>query len=100
MIMGDLDTGFDLEAASRILNVGAVTEDECRNCWAFRSCTLCAKKADNNDVHLSSTSKLENCDETRADAYSRLKFYLLMKEIPLFYQEQTRAKEKKEGEVI
>ena len=44
MCIGTLDDGFNLENAQKILNVGKLTEESCKNCWCFRYCTLCAKR--------------------------------------------------------
>ncbi len=44
MHLGNLDTGFDMGNTNSILNIGKLTKDECKNCWAFILCTICAKK--------------------------------------------------------
>ncbi len=90
MCIGTLDDGFYEENAQRILNIGHLTENACKKCWCFRYCSLCAKKADTGSRHLSAKFRLSHCNESKAMAYSKLKQYLLFKEIPVFYPAQTR----------
>lgn len=80
MQIGNLDTGFILEKAQRILNIGKLTEKECRNCWAFRFCTICAAKADEQGK-LSKDKKLENCKLTRETIHNLLKDYCILREL-------------------
>jgi len=91
MCIGSIDSGFNIEKAYRILNVGSLTEAECRNCWCFRLCTLCAKKADDNSEELSERVKKSYCPEIRIGAYSTVQQYLLFKEIPVYYPNHVRA---------
>ena len=97
MCIGTLDDGFNLENAQKILNVGKLTEESCKNCWCFRYCTLCAKKADDGSGQLSAEEKLSHCKEARAGAYNQFCENLLMKEIPIYYAEQVRCRDEKGG---
>lgn len=47
--IGSLENGIDIARAKEILNIGKITEDECKECWALRLCmgclnTLCYSK--------------------------------------------------------
>lgn len=88
--IGSLDKGIDVQKARELLNVGAITGEICRNCWSFRRCTLCAKKADNNGKSLSPQFKLSHCQEVRASAYAELRQLLLLQEVELYYTEHAR----------
>ena len=57
--MGHIDTGFDIDKARALLNIGKLTEKECKQCWAFRFCSACAVQADNLE-ELSAEKKLQN----------------------------------------
>jgi len=46
MKIGHIDHGFDLEKIEQLLNVGKLTEEECKACWNFVNCTLCCVAAD------------------------------------------------------
>ena len=91
MCIGSLKDGFNHRAAQNMLNVGVLTESECKKCWCFRHCGTCVKKADDGSNALSKNVKLSNCDEMLSSAYSKIQQYLLLKEIPLFYPKQIRG---------
>ena len=90
MSMGNLQDGIDFEKAKKILNVGSLTTNECRQCWCFRFCDMCVKRADDGTAILSAERKLTYCEGTRFLAYSKIKNYLLYKEIAMYYQNQAR----------
>ena len=90
MCIGSLENGFNLDNVHKLLNIGRVAEDICKNCWCFRYCGLCAKKGDDGSEELSEKVKLFWCEGTRASAYEKCRRYLLLTEIPVFYQNQAR----------
>ncbi|WP_066718703.1 radical SAM protein [Clostridium sp. Marseille-P299] len=90
MCIGSLEEGFNYENASAILNVGKITESACKNCWCFRYCTICAKKADDGTDKLSDIVKISNCDEVKRATINKLKHYLLFKEVPFYYSAEVR----------
>jgi len=100
MCIGSLDDGFDHSSIYNQLNIGALTEDECKKCWCFRHCLLCVKKADDGSVNLSANRKRTFCKGVETAVYSDLMYYLFFKEIPLFYQKQTRIDQPSEGVTI
>ncbi|QNK41196.1 Cys-rich peptide radical SAM maturase CcpM [Caproicibacter fermentans] len=98
MCIGRLDKGFDFEQTDHLLNIAKLTEKTCKNCWCFRYCTICAKKCDVGASELSGDAKLSFCQESKDMAYSKLRQYLLFRELPFFYADQTRLV-RKEGTV-
>lgn len=80
MKIGNIDTGFDIAKIESILNVGRVSQENCRNCWAFRFCYMCAAFAD-NDTELSVDKKVSNCGEVRSLMEQALKDYCTLKEM-------------------
>lgn len=100
MCIGTLDDGFELRNADRLLNVGHLTESACRQCWCFRYCGMCAKKADVGVGELSAEAKLSSCEQFRGMAYSKLRQYILFKEVPAFYAAQTRCVGEEGGKTI
>ena len=72
MYLGNLDDGFDYENARRLLNIGKLTEESCKNCFAIRNCTLCAKHCDNNGV-ISAAVKRSYCRESKSAFLEQLK---------------------------
>ena len=77
MNIGSIYEGFDYLKIRRILNIGELTEDECRKCWAFRFCTLCAAAADDNG-ELSRSKKLEQCQYVIKHIETSLKEYCML----------------------
>lgn len=41
--IGSVDSGFNMENARNIMNIAESIIENCKNCFAFRHCTLCAK---------------------------------------------------------
>lgn len=72
MYLGNLDDGFDFENARKLLNIGNLTAENCKNCFAFRNCMLCAKHCDNNG-ELSSVVKRSYCRESKSTFLDQLK---------------------------
>lgn len=75
MKIGNLEEGYDYEAIFKLLNVGKLTEEECKNCWAIRFCSVCAINIDNLD-QLSRDLKLQECKITRRRILSTMKNYV------------------------
>lgn len=88
--IGTLEGGIDIEAAKRFLNVGTVTEEQCRKCWCFRYCTTCGKKADAGTDKMEAEKKLQYCSDVRARTYDKMMLYLLFKELPFYYEDGGR----------
>lgn len=68
MKIGSINEGLNLEKVKYLLNVGKLTEDKCKNCFAFRGCIVCSAMADNGDEgnnKLSRDLKLEACSRSR-----------------------------------
>lgn len=80
MKIGHLDTGFDLEKVENVLNVGKVTEEDCKSCWAYRQCYLCAKFADSVTSGYSAEEKRSYCKEVLFQVEENLKSYCMLRE--------------------
>lgn len=60
MKLGDIYSGYDIDKINRLLNIGALTQNECLKCWNFAHCGLCASAAD-AEGSLSIEKKLSYC---------------------------------------
>lgn len=80
MKIGNIYKGFDLKKMEHILNIGKLTENFCRNCWAYRFCYLCAAFADNTE-ELSIEKKISNCATVRYSTEEHLKNYCMLREM-------------------
>ena len=88
--IGSLDDGFDIEKANRILNIGSITANTCRECWSLRYCSLCAKRADDGSPNLSIKKKMSHCKKVHADTYTKMRQYIMFQELGLYYADQTK----------
>jgi uncharacterized protein len=80
MKIGNIKQGFNLENIRNILNIGKISEEKCKNCWAIRFCYLCATFAD-NEKDFSFMKKTNKCAEVRKRSEERLKNYCTLKEL-------------------
>ena len=77
--IGHIDTGFDMDQINKVLNIGLLTEKECKTCWNFLHCGLCAVSCDGVTA-LSRQMRLEKCNSTKNDTLYLLKAICLLLE--------------------
>ncbi len=78
--IGHIESGIDLEKARELLNIGKLTEKNCKNCWAIRYCSLCLVACDN--LHeLSGAHKLRFCRLVTADVEGSFKDICVLKDL-------------------
>lgn len=80
MCIGSLDKGYDIDRAREILNIGSLTQEECRNCWALTRCQVCASQIEDGDS-LSIEKKMKRCAEVRAFAAQDLLDMIMLREM-------------------
>jgi len=78
MKIGDVDSGVSVEKANIVNNVGKITEDECKKCWAILHCTMCAAHADDL-VGFSKDKKLKKCATVKAQVEDMFKDVCFLK---------------------
>lgn len=74
-IIGNINYGLDLNKIIKILNVGSLTKDECKKCWALRFCSICVRQC-TYDGDLSRMMKLDECKRQKENTLSFLKKYI------------------------
>ena len=60
-VLGNIYDGFDYKQIKKLLNVGALTAEKCRNCYAFNLCSICERYCNAGD-ELSGAAKSEYCE--------------------------------------
>ena len=71
--IGSLDSGIDIKSALKLLNIGALTSEECKRCFAFRFCSICCSHCvDSENNCLSSTCKFTECENQKRIAIAFL----------------------------
>ncbi len=85
--IGNLEQGFDVEKAQKILNIGIVSESDCRNCWALGLCTACIGQFDYSKENAESEKK-RLCGSIIASASERIRGKILLYELQRYYKER------------
>lgn len=80
MRIGNLKNGFDLNKSQSLLNIGQLTAEQCKNCWAINHCGACAKKADSG-LCLSGEIKQKACQSMRRNVESDIRAEIMRREI-------------------
>ena len=98
MKIGNLHDGIDLQKVSDLSNIGALTSEECKNCWAFRLCSICPKCAD-AITHLSGERKIKYCAASKMNAEHILKEQILLKTAPSYYNKTFQKRRGRRGKI-
>lgn len=59
-VIGNIDEGLSLEKCEKLLNIGKITEEKCKGCWAIAHCKFCFIQADSGG-ELCPKCRLEKC---------------------------------------
>ena len=79
MKIGEMDKGTDVSKVSKVMNIGKITEKECKNCWAISWCSMCALYAE-KDGKFDSAAKRKNCYKSLIEAQEKLLNICTLKE--------------------
>ncbi len=85
MCIGSLTEGFRISRVKELLNIGTLTEEECKNCWAIRHCTLCAKTVDGG-AELSAGKKIKQCPQVRNHLEEKIQLLIFLDELKSDYE--------------
>lgn len=88
MRIGNIKTGFNQKKSFDILNIGKLTKNQCKNCWAIKYCTACVRICDNGES-LDKQKKLKHCKQIKINISERMREIILFTEI-----EELRGDEK------
>lgn len=77
-IIGNIYEGFYHDKVKRLLNIGLLTEEECKNCWAIRLCKECPLVTDNVDG-ISRDKKLKECEAQKRLIKELLRDYAVLR---------------------
>ena len=75
--IGDLSAGFDYEAIEKNINMGKITEEQCKQCWCMRFCNVCvAKCIDPETGIMNSESITKICNLIKKQTLAFLRKYV------------------------
>lgn len=77
-LIGDIENGIDISKVSTLLNVGKITEDQCKNCWAISQCKTCFIHADDGKK-LSAQKRLQRCLDIKENILEDFKDIVFLK---------------------
>ena len=77
--IGDIKNGLDIEKCKSLLNIGKLTENNCRKCWAFLYCQGCFIQADDGGVLLES-KRLQACKHYKRLILEKFKDICMLQE--------------------
>jgi len=76
--IGSLITGLDQDKIASFMNIGSLTAEDCRKCWAFRFCNLCvAHCVDTDKNKLTGEIKKNSCVFVKDRALKQMKQYII-----------------------
>lgn len=88
--IGSVEDGFDLERMRDILNIGKLTEEECKSCWNLQRCSICSNEiAFHGKGKPGKKEKLELCREKKRESVRELYEQSVLKEFG--YKTETEA---------
>lgn len=85
MNIGSLKDGFYIDKIKNLLDVTKLTEDECKDCWAFSHCNICVRTADDGGK-LSKDAVIKVCPQVLSDTYTNMLEYIFIKEYNRYYK--------------
>lgn len=78
--IGSINTGFDNKRVKEFLNIGSLSENQCKHCWAMRFCEMCISACLDIDCNkLTQARKLYSCLQQKESALANMKHYIDLK---------------------
>ncbi|MBR6559058.1 MAG: radical SAM protein [Clostridia bacterium] len=75
--IGNLDQGFCIQNVKDMLNIGKLTSDNCKHCWAVRFCSLCVSQCvDLGTNKIDKGVKTWNCSKQKDNVIKFFKEYI------------------------
>lgn len=66
VLIGDVDNGLNPEKISELLNIGSLSSQRCKSCWAMRFCNLCVEQCyDYEKSKINDETKELFCEEQK-----------------------------------
>lgn len=87
MKIGTLETGFDIEKIKKMINISRLTENQCKNCWAYRFCKSCIKGMEKGEDFWK-IRKQSECANMLRIVENEMREYLLVNEYKQRYMEE------------
>ena len=77
--IGSIESGIDLLAVQRLMNIEKLSSEKCRKCWAYFNCLVCASFLDDVETgSLSAKGMEESCHTCKEIIEDNFKNYLFL----------------------
>lgn len=77
--LGDIFSGISIDKAKDMINIAQITEQQCKDCWAFIFCFSCVASC-LDESGISAEKRLRKCEGIRGAALENLKNILRLQE--------------------
>ena len=74
-LLGNLNIGVNAKKARELLNVGSLTSEDCKQCWAMRFCSICVRQCLDGDC-ISLQKKKIACKQSQKHTMLLLREYI------------------------
>lgn len=75
--IGNISDGINTEKATSFLNIGTLTEHECKNCYAIRFCDICMQKCYNPESEtIDASQKRLQCEKKKKTILHFMKYFV------------------------
>lgn len=85
--IGNIEKGIDVERAKSVLNVELAMKDKCKDCWAYRHCTICVGAVDGLDC-LDGRLAEQECREVRFSTEKAFKDYCSLVDLGYTFEDE------------
>ncbi|WP_162300608.1 Cys-rich peptide radical SAM maturase CcpM [Anaerosacchariphilus polymeriproducens] len=80
--IGDIQNGFRLNKLKELLNIGKITEEECKQCWNLQNCSMCIDNIECvGEEKQCKRNKLKVCQEKKEEVLQNLYELCVLKEL-------------------
>lgn len=87
--IGSLEDGFYMERMKNLLNVGKLTEEDCKECWNLRHCLICSNEIEfHGNEKPCRKDKLEVCRRSKGDTTFELYQQCVLEEFGYLSREE------------
>ena len=70
--IGNISSGFEEEKVSSMLNIGKLSAEECKRCWALRLCMLCIKDIQLTENIPGKKEKISACAGSKSNVLANI----------------------------
>lgn len=86
MVIGNVNEGFNEQQADKLLNIGKMTEEQCKNCWCAKYCFICAVHLEQGEIK-NCVHRRKQCEKSRLTVEEDFIDYCTLQEINGFEED-------------